>query len=288
MKIRNKLLISTFIAISFGIASPAFSQDISINPDYKAGQIGGLDDKSSQIRLDDLIENTPIQKEDEDEEEEDKLRLPALQDAAIAYGSRNGLAWATNEINKIINEEADKLTKAFNFEALLIKTDDNIVILPPVISEAKDTWESQNEGKSLRIADTYYEIIKDEKFTYVTPEWSNYLLRTYSKPSLPANSLLPKNEKEKEMWDRYVTEGWFMGIKQSLEQYKVDLRRLVRDFEGMARYKSLLARNMVKPPEVQSGSLGNTGGGDTMRINDKSIDITRDSELNTNSSEWNY
>src|SRR5690606_17780924 len=142
-------------------------------------------------------------------------RAPAMRDAALSYGARAGLAWTSRSINQMLNEQADQLTTTYDFGSLLISGPDGVTILPPVISEARETWESYEAGRAIRVADTVYEIIEQSRFTPVAPLWHSYLVREYSAPEAPPDELLPRNSKEREAWRRWVTEGWEMGVRQA-------------------------------------------------------------------------
>src|SRR3546814_14168427 len=107
------------------------------------------------------------------------------------------------------------------------------MVLPPVISEARDTWEAGNGGKSLRIADKFYEIVAQSRFTPNAPLWHTHLIRHFRLPSAPPDALLPKNDKEREFWASYVRTGWEAGSKQARAIFTADLHLLERDFTGM-------------------------------------------------------
>ncbi len=61
-----------------------------------------------------------------------------------------------------------------------------------------------------------------------------------------------------------VEMGWFEGIDQADQIYTENLARLKRDYQGMIRYRMLLAQNMVSAPQVAHRELGVTGGGEEL------------------------
>ncbi|MGY3581991.1 defect-in-organelle-trafficking protein DotC [Bradyrhizobium sp. USDA 4341] len=235
--------------------------------------------------LEQIIAKAPIKKDD-GEKETDKLRAPAMRDAALSYGARAGLAWTSRGINEQLRSRSAELTKTYDFNRVLIRTQSQASILPPVISEAKETYETADAGKTLRVADTVYEIVEQARFVPIAPLWHSYLVRSYTAPENPPDTLLPKTDGERDAWKRWVTEGWNMGIKQAQEIFDADLRRLERDFVGMVRYKALLEEGKVSAPVVAEGNLGVTGNGTDMRVNDRALRITKDPLLQTPTKGW--
>lgn len=256
--------------------------------DVNAGtRLGDLDIPVVETpSLEQIIAKTPVKKKDDGEKESDKLRAPAMRDAALSYGARAGLAWTSRGINEQLRSRAAELTKTYDFNRVLIRTPSQATILPPVISEAKETYETADAGKTLRVADTVYEIVEQARFVPIAPLWHSYLVRSYTAPENPPDTLLPKSDGERDAWRRWVTEGWDMGIKQAQEIFDADLRRLERDFVGMVRYKALLEEGKVSAPVVAEGNLGVTGNGTDMRVNDRALRITKDPTLQTPTKGW--
>lgn len=261
---------------------PSYRADV--NHDYRSGEVKLPTDPVPTLK--EIMNQRPVSDE-EFVDKEDRLRAPAMRDAALSYGARAGLSWASREINKTLQARAAELTRTYDFQHLLIKGPHGAHILPPVISEALDTWESFDAGKTLRVADASYEIIEQARFTPVAPLWQGYLVRDYSVPEPPPNALLPRNAGERDAWKRWVSEGWDMGIQQANEIFDADLKRLERDLMGMLRYKKMLEENKVSAPILAEGNLGVTGTGQDMRVNDRAMRITRDPVLELDPGKWN-
>ncbi len=257
----------------------------SVNPDYRAGLVNIAEEPIPT--LDAVINQAPSRDPDAPVTQEDRLRGGAMRDAALSYGARAGLAWESRAINRMLQAKAPEVTRTYDFGRALIKGPGNSVILPPVISQANEAWETSEAGKTLRVADTVYEIVEPTKFAAVAPQWQSYLIRTYKSPELPPDVLLPRDGSERDQWRRWVTEGWQEGQRQAQETFKLDLERLHRDFTGMIRYKALLEQGKVSAPVVADAKLGNTGTGTDMRVNDRAIRITQDPKLNVGKSpDW--
>ena len=117
--------------------------------------------------------------------------------------------------------------------------------------------------------------------------WRFYLERQWGEVLPPPDVLRPTNEEERAQWFEHVEEGWERGIEQANEIFQADLNQLVADYQGMIRYRTLLAQGMVSPPYALQVDKGVTGGGDTMRIGDRALSITDPSRLNASGyREW--
>jgi len=257
-----------------------------VNPGYKAGSVK-IPTKPTKSLSDIINGGVPApKKETKAKDDEDKLRLPAMQDAALAYGARAGLAWSTREINRTLEANSSELTKTYDFQSLMIQGPNGVMVVPPVISEARDTWEAFDAGKTLRVADTVYEIIKQSTFTSVAPMWQAYLIGDFKEPEMPPEALAPKDESEVERWRGWVQEGWKKGEQQAKEIFESNQARLNRDFTGMVRYRQLLEEGKVAAPVLAEGNMGVTGTGQDMRVNDRAIRITRDPTLVVQPNGW--
>lgn len=263
------------IAIGFGQETNNLSD---VNPNYVPGT---LNKKQKPLpTLSEMQEMKPdvSPASAKKDEKEDKLRAGAVRDAALSYGAKGGLAWASRQINLILEKQAGELSRIYDFNRFLIQ-EQGATLLPPVIVEAKDSYEQQDAGRTLRVADRYYHIIEQARFAPVAPLWHSYLIMSFSPPAKPEDSLLPKDT-ERELWRKFVAEGWDHGVQQAIDTYRLNLRRLNRDYLGMIRYSELLEKNMVTPPVVANQNLGVTGTGLDMRQNDQLYRIINDPRLN--------
>lgn len=251
---------------------------VDINSGYTNTRLNNNDGKLPS--LEEMQNLKPTEAPSKDATNEDRLRAPALRDAALSYGARGGLAWASRQINSMLEAKANELSRVYDFNRMIIRENGGVTLLPPVISESQDTYEQQDAGRTLRVADRYYKIIEQARFAPVAPLWHTYLMTTFSVPDKPQDALLPKNDGERDLWKKFVAEGWDHGVDQALDTYRINLARLERDYTGMIRYSELLEKNMVSAPVVASQALGVTGTGSDMRENDQVYRITRDPHLN--------
>jgi len=210
------------------------------------------------------------------------IRQTALQETASEIGAQAALAWKANELNNMLATQSRRLDRVFNFEGMLL--DHNV--LPPVLVEARNTL-NLSDNATIRLSSRDYQIIFPARFVTAPPTWRDYLLMIYKKPEIPNNTLLPKNNDEIDIWNKYLRIGWLNGLEQAYEIFSANLNRLQRDFGGMVLYRKLYAQQLVSKPYVSAADLGVTGGGNAMRINDRILRITSTSELDPNSKHWN-
>jgi defect-in-organelle-trafficking protein DotC len=210
-----------------------------------------------------------------------RVRYVALRETATSLGAQAGLAWRSQQINQMLERNAVNLDQSFNFRQLLLN--DNV--LPPVLAEGQ-TLLNLDSPDAIRLADHVYKIESPPRFVTAPPNWREYILMGYTKPDKPDNSLLPKNDDERVVWNEYVQVGWQEGLDQANSIFAANLGRLKRDFKGMVLYRKLLAANMVTPPYVAKAELGITGDENEMRVNDQVLRITATSKLQTDSKQW--
>jgi defect-in-organelle-trafficking protein DotC len=209
------------------------------------------------------------------------VRLQILHDTAMGFGAQGGLAWQAHNIDKLLSQNERTLGRIFDFNQLLLK--DNV--LPPVLTEGRNNLNLADDY-TIRLADQIYKIDQPPRFVTAAPTWRDYLWLSYDPPDAPVASLLPKNWRERRVWNKYIKEGWQAGIDQANQIFSEDVGRLKRDFAGMVLYRKLLAQNMVTPPYVSKLNLGITGDANSMRINDQVLRIAAIPQLNTNSKTW--
>jgi defect-in-organelle-trafficking protein DotC len=209
------------------------------------------------------------------------IRMEAVRDTALSVGARSALAWRSGQINKIVATQASYLDGVFNFNSLIL--DDEV--LPPVLLESRNAL-NVDGPHNIRVADRSYRIVKQARFVTTPPTWREYLLMDERSPEPPDPTLLPQTQEEQAAWQKGVVEGWAAGIKQANEIYAENLARLKRDYQGMVRYRMLLAQRMVTAPQVAHRELGVTGGGEVLSVNDRILTIKALPSLQADSSAW--
>jgi defect in organelle trafficking protein DotC len=209
------------------------------------------------------------------------LRINSLKDSAMSIGAQGGLSWAASAINVQTNKDSKYLDSIYNFNALVMMHG----VLPPVLEQGDNSLNLADPA-TIRIADRTYKIVQQAQFITAAPNWRDYLVLNYPKPSLPDKTLLPKSDEEQNIWRKGIEVGWQSGIDQAYSIFQQNLARLKRDFNGMLLYRKLLQERMISPPFVATTSLGITGNGNDMRVNDQVLRIVEMPKLQTNGARW--
>lgn len=209
------------------------------------------------------------------------VRVAQIQGAAAAYGAQAGMAAKAREINATLQARAQRYDRAFNFGALMLEPG----FLPPVISEGRDAYRQPTDHE-VRAADRIYRIEFPARLVNVAPTWRNYLPVPETTPMAPDPSVLPADRDEKNVWDQWAVEGWKQGEALAKATLEDNVGRLKRDFEGMVRFKALYEQGVVSKPLLARSTLGVTGGGDEMAVNDRIYRITEKAQLNAAPQRW--
>lgn len=209
------------------------------------------------------------------------LKVKVLQDTAMSLGAQAGLAWASDAMNERMQRDQKYLDTIFNFNAMVLSHG----VLPPVLEEGDFTL-NLADPNTIRVADRTYRIVQQARFATTPPNWREYIWLTYSKPTLPDRSLLPKTNEEVKIWAKGIRMGWEKGIEQAYSIFHQNLARLKRDYNGMVLYRKLLQEKMISSPFVARTELGITGNGTDMRINDQVLRIVDLPKLQTSGKHW--
>ncbi len=209
------------------------------------------------------------------------IRWQALYETALSLGATGALAWRSEQIDRSLEKNQGELNQVFDFNQLLLN--DNV--LPPVLAESDNSLNLASDD-SIRLAAKTFQIISSAKFVSAAPSWRTYLWMNFKRPPVPDRTLLPKNQAEAELWNRFIREGWQNGVQQANSIFASNLNRLRRDYNGMVLYRKMLAQGMVSAPYVAKADLGVTGDSKQMRVDDRVLRITAQSELQVDSSKW--
>ena len=214
------------------------------------------------------------------------MRRDAIREGALSYGARGGLAWRTYHIRNELESRSVQMDKTFDFRQLLIPAPSGLLIEPPIVSEAVNALLIEGTGQEAAVSDRVYEIIRNARIVTAARHWRNYLERDWGEVIPPPDILRPINKQEREDWIRWVREGWAKGVEQSDEIFNDDLNQLSADYQGMVRYRLLLAQGMISPPYALQVDRGVTGSGDRMRVGDRAVQITGKPEFISGTERW--
>lgn len=214
------------------------------------------------------------------------IRYDAMRAAALSYGARGGLAWRAFQIRQELETRAGYLDRVFDFRQLLIPAPSGLLIEPPIVSEQTNAMIIDAGGREAAVADRIYNISRNAQIVSSARHWRNYLERNWGEVKPPPDVLRPGDKHERELWIEWVTEGWEQGIRQANEIFEQDLNQLMAHYQGMVRYRMLLAQGMVSPPYALQVDRGITGGGTRMRVGDRAVEITGMPELMPGTDSW--
>ena len=210
------------------------------------------------------------------------IRQQAIKEAAQALGMQAALSYESMQIDQVLESEGVLLSKIFDFNQVLYQHN----VLPPVLDRAQNEVNISGTGDTIRIAGTTYRILAPVRFVTAPPTWRDYIWMSYPPPELPNQVLLPQDDAERVLWKANVALGWAEGINQAVSIYQINVSRLVRDYNGMILYKELLAQNMVSPYHLTQQEQGITGNGNNMVIDDKTMQITEQPQLQLKGKLW--
>lgn len=214
------------------------------------------------------------------------IREDAIREAALSYGARGGLSARTYEIRQDLEKTSSYMDKVFDFSQLLIPAPSGLLIEPPIISEDDNAMIIGAGGQEAAVADRIYNINVNARIVAAARVWRNYLERDWGEVTPPPDVLLPENQAERDTWIKYVRQGWDKGYEQANEIFQDDLHQLTADYQGMVRYRVLLAQRMITPPYALQVDRGVTGGGNQMRVGDRAIQITGRPEFTPGADQW--
>jgi len=178
--------------------------------------------------------------------------------------------------------------RVYNFRSLLIKAPSGLLIEPPIVSESLDALAISEGGNEAAVSDQILKINKQAKIVTAPRDWRQYLtFASYeTKIAPPPRVLWPKNEKEQVRWNEWVKQGWEAGYAQGEQVFEANMQKLIADFEGMVRYRLLLAEGKISQPYALQEDRGVTGGRNEMRVGDRALRITGPSQFLTGSDLW--
>jgi defect-in-organelle-trafficking protein DotC len=284
----SKLLLGSILSLLLGFSSLSFAATLPV--EENVSRSADPSDMSSLQERQKTTEDTRSgKKKDALAQEEDmaiRIRQESVKEAAFSYGARGGLAWRTHQIMLTLDENAPALDKTYNFRRLLISAPSNLLIEPPIITEALNAFVVNNGGEEAAVSDAIYNISKQARIVAAPRHWRQYMERSWDVVSPPPDILLPESAAERKNWRRWIKEGWEQGVSQADDTFQADLNRMTADFEGMVRYRNLLAQGKVSAPYAVMVDRGVTGGGAQMRVGDRAVKISGPSQLINRGDTW--
>lgn len=288
-----RFLLTTSLCALVGLSFVAMPTEAHAADKKKSGSVLPVDKEvplttkdEQPERLIKLMKYEPIEDIENIEDLPIDIRREALKEAAISFGARGGLAKRTYEIRQEMDTRVRYLDRVFNFAQLLIAAPSGFLIEPPVVTESMNAMLIDIDGQTAAVSDKIYNIIRNARIVSAPRTWRQYLEREWGDVVPPPDILTPQNDEERQEWEVWVKMGWEQGFQQANDIFRADLAKLESDFQGMIRYRMLLAQGMISPPYALQVDRGITGGGDEMRVGDRAVQITGIPELMTGADTW--
>ena len=233
--------------------------------------------------LSELVKTAPSRELEVDFAEE--KRAGAMRAAALSFAARAGLARRGWEISRMLDRHAPQLSHIFRFRDLLLK-EGGFRVMPPVAAETRRAFRLGRDGERAATAARVVRILAKARFVSASPDWRDYLMRSWSKAEAPVSILFPRNRAEEKRWAGWLAEGWRHGVKLADDVFAADVDRLSRDFQGILLWKRLKLARMATAPSVELGDAAVSGGGREMRIAEEFARLDKRARLVPRVSEW--
>jgi len=179
------------------------------------------------------------------------LRRESQKQAALALGVSRGFAWRSGQIRQVLEKYQKALDRAFNFAVLM----NDGITAPPVVRVQQKVF-AQDDPLLLRETDQVLRIVKTARLQPGPLSWRSYFMPRETGEYQPPQVLIPTTSEERKAWEGWVSVGWKQGVKQAEAEFRTNLARAVRDYEGMLEYRKLLALGKIRSPYVASQNRG--------------------------------
>ncbi|MEA1987772.1 MAG: type IV secretory system conjugative DNA transfer family protein [Pseudomonadota bacterium] len=235
-----------------------------------------------------LINVTSDQVKDAKSKQITALSDKTVEMSAKTLGEQTGFAVGIKRVGRVVTKVAPFLDATINkaFKQLMIYDELGRMIKPSIIDVSKDNISVNKTGKVFRAASQTFHIRSNARFVATPPTWRSYLNVEYSKPKLPSAGFLPSNDRQQKIWADGIMDGYSAGIQHALQVYSYKFNRIQSDIEGMVRYHTLRAYNMVSEPKLTKRKRTVVGGGNTMSIDEHILTIDVTPQLNSGVDRW--
>ncbi|MDE0051768.1 MAG: type IV secretory system conjugative DNA transfer family protein [Rhodospirillales bacterium] len=194
-----------------------------------------------------------------------EMRGSAMRAAALAFGSRAGLARRGWEIAAMLERQAPRLSAIYRFRSLMLRKD-GFTVMPPVLAQTDRAFRLDRSGRKAAHAARILRIVEPERIVSAVPHWRDFLVREWPEAEPPAALLFPRSRAEATRWRRWLREGWEHGTVLADDIFAADLDRLNRVFEGLVQWRRANLAGMVSEPALETAHIAVSGHGRLVRI----------------------
>ncbi len=215
----------------------------------------------------------------------DETRQRAMEHAGRALGSQAGLQRRGWELARLLERYAPQLHRIYRFRDLMLR-EAGFMVQPPVLAETRDAFLLAREQNRAASAGRVVTILAAEKLVSAVPSWTDFLVRTWPAPAIPAAVLFPRDRDEEALWEGWVREGWNDGRRLADAIFRDDLDRLNGIFTGLVLWHRLHLAGMVTAPVIDTREVAVAGGGTILRIAERFVAIDRAARLVSDPDAW--
>jgi len=204
---------------------------------------------------------------------ESDLRISAIRDAALSYGTKAGLYWKAEQINELITQKYQTSLDVISFRPLMQGTN---LLMPSVgITHFSEVI---RDGVLYNVRESY-SIDAPSKLVTTAPTYRDYLTLFFEQPSQVHSVLKPTSKRERAVWTEYVNQGWTLGVGQAEAIFQDGLNRFVKDILGRINYRQSLSLGRVSPPVLGRQNYIQTFDGDTTYIGEVRFQVVEPASL---------
>lgn len=202
------------------------------------------------------------------------MREEAIYEAAYTVALQASVKQRYTEINNVLESLDKELDKAFNFTPLMMYGNR---VMPPIVTQAGSSFDLR-EPKLAVTSDKTFRIFKDARIVTLAPSWRDYMYKEFGAIENINRLLSPKDNAEQQLWQKAVLTGWAEGQSQAHKIFKINLNRLVRDYNGVIQYLLLADQGIMSMPQLATGkhSVKESEEGQALDINQTVYRLTED------------
>ena len=189
-----------------------------------------------------------------------ELRSDTIYRSARAYATQAGLYWRYSKINNLISTKYEPVLDQISFRPFI---EQGVILIPSILESREER--SLSNGVLTEVRASYY-VDEEAEIVSEAPTFRDYLYREFAKPKELHAALQPKNDKEKEAWDKGSKEGWQLGIDQADEIFLDGFYEFEKDITGRITFLKMKALNMIGDAELRVNLNGITFNGRAMNV----------------------
>ncbi len=217
----------------------------------------------------------------------EKLRYNALKESSLGFGSQTGYQERVKALTRKLEVQSNNLSIIFDFGRVsTYLATRNGYLLPPIVTRTYNAVQTDPEGKTLTSSDEYLTIIQPGRLNPVLPTWRDYLLIPATPINNPPSSLIPKDPEEGKLFNFYFAKGWRLGEVQANDEFQIRIRNLQQTYLGMLNYLEMVDHGIINKMVVVNGDIGNLKDSQSLRINNRVVQIISQSTFEANPDKW--